>query len=148
MAVRKPKKPKKPKPGLTDDSPLTKAEEFYIQNNLDKTDKELAEDLGKPADLVRQHIHITQTLGRVGKLLVRDKKKGYCVMTQGASEASDESRRTYVSEAAIQQAAARGDYEEAHRLQQQLKQQRQQQDDDIRTRNSDHIHYIDGPPRK
>lgn len=122
---------------------LTKAEEFYLDNNPDKSPEELATDIGKPLSQVISHIsnrkeHRTDTGGRVNALLIRD--KGCVVMTEGASMASD--KAGYVTQANIQAAAARGDYEEAHRLQQQLQSQRADAEAAIVARTSDHIHYI------
>lgn len=91
---------------------LTKAEEFYIDNNLGKADEELAKDIGKPVAAVREHLHRTQGKGRVNKLLIRE--KGCVVMTEGASMAADESRKGYVNET----------------------------DDAAHRRQSEHIHYL------
>src|SRR4051812_3492005 len=86
MADTKPKPKPKPKPKektkakttkakakVKPKPELTKAEEFYIDNNLNKTDVELAADLGKSLPCVRQHIHKTQGDGRINKLLIREK---------------------------------------------------------------------------
>jgi hypothetical protein len=120
---------------------LTKVEEFYVTNNLNKTDKELAKEIGKPVAAVRECIHrVKGGNSRINKLLVRE--KGCVVMTEGASAASDESRKSYVSESAIQAAVAREDFEEAARLQRMLKEQRQQTDDAATSRNASYIHRI------
>lgn len=124
---------------------LTKAEEFYIEHNMDKTDAELAKDLGRNVSLVQEHIHKTKGAGRINKLLIRE--KGCVVMTAGASEAADQARKGYVSEEAIQAAVARGDYEEAARLQKANKEQKKETEKAATQHSKKYIHYIHGEPR-
>jgi hypothetical protein len=148
MAKERPKTKKKiitipiktPKPKPTEVSSLTKAEEFYIDNNLNKPDTDLAKDLGKSLPVIRDHLHKTQVTSRISKLLIRD--KGCVIMTEGASMAADEARKGYVSEQAIRDASNRGDYEEASRLQSILKSQRQETNDAAKTKSAEYIHFI------
>lgn len=89
---------------------LTKAEEFYIDNNPKKTDEELAEDLGISLPNVREYIHNTQSKSRISKLMVRE--KGCVIMTEGASMASDEARKAHNEE--MKQAAEKRQSEYIH----------------------------------
>lgn len=118
---------------------LTKADRYYIDNNLDKKDVELASDVNRPVAEVRDYIHKTKQESRVSKLLMRE--KGCVAMTEGASEAADQSRRGYVTDQAIQAAVARQDFEEAARLQDELKKQRQETDKIASERTQTFIHY-------
>lgn len=119
---------------------LTKAEEFYIDNNLNKTDLELSNDLLKPISIIQKHLHRTKSDSRINKLLIR--KKGCVIMTEGASMESDKSRKSYVTEMAIKTAVDKGDYEEASRLQKIFREQCQQTNDETRQRNENYIHHI------
>lgn len=128
-----------------EESILTKAEEFYIENNPSKSATEMAEDLGKPLAIVKTHLHRTQGSTRMNKLLIRD--KGCTVMTAGASEMADESRRGYVSQQSIDMAVSRGDYEEAARLQKMIKVHRKNKDEEARKRQEGHVFYMHAPKK-
>lgn len=119
---------------------LTSVEEFYIDNHQSDTDEEIALELGKPIELVREHLHKVKSESRVNRLLIRE--KGCTVMTAGASEALDNSRGTHVSENAIKKALADGNYEEAARLQNLLKEQRRQSVDEQNSTGKEYIHYM------
>lgn len=121
--------------------PLTDVEAFYVDNNADKTDAELARAIGKPVAAVREHLHRTQTTARISKLLIRE--KGAVIMTGGASEAGDQLRRGGTQQA-IQAAVEREDYAEAARLQSQIRQQQEADRKESQRRTEEHIHFVKG----
>jgi hypothetical protein len=125
---------------------LTKAEEFYIENNPKKPAEELAADLGKPLSAVREHIHKTSSTSRISRLMIRE--KGCVIMTEGASAASDDSRKGRVSEQAIQAAVARQDFAEAARLQAIFREQNKKVEDDAAEKSKGYIHYINRDHKK
>ena len=83
---------------------LTKIEKFYIENNKGKTHENIAKDLDrtlasvkKYADSINGTEHVTNTradeeLSSVSDLMGRKEKRGVTIMTQAASELSDETR--------------------------------------------------------
>ena len=83
---------------------LTKVEKFYIENNQNKDLKEVAKDLDRTLASVTKYSeslvdtkHVTKTRDNeeqssVSDLMGRKEDRGVTIMTQAASELSDEGR--------------------------------------------------------
>lgn len=88
---------------------LTKVETFYIDNNSDKDVSELAKDLNRTESTIKKHIdatkdtdHITKVTdgsSTAGELMGHKEDRGVTIMTQAASEVSDETRGSRINKA-------------------------------------------------
>jgi hypothetical protein len=83
---------------------LSKAEKFYIDNNCKTLSlKEICNDLECTEDLAvsfyNECLDSLKNKDTIDKMMVVDSKNGYAVMTKGASEKSEKTRRSEPSKA-------------------------------------------------
>jgi hypothetical protein len=84
---------------MTKSGPLSKAERFYIENNLSLTVDELCLDLNRPKTTVEKFLKTIAKNGppvKAETLLMKqfaNNKKGSVVMTENASSMGDDLRR-------------------------------------------------------
>ena len=83
---------------------LTKVEKFYIENNTDKSVKDLSKDLNRSESIVTKHLGEGRDTGHldnvkdpdsnniVGDLMGHKEDRGVTVMTPAASELADATR--------------------------------------------------------
>ena len=84
---------------------ITKVEKFYIENNPNLDDSELAKDLNRSISFVKKHVKKTDT-GHVAttqeekaasELFGHKEGRGVTIMTPAASEKSDATRESRVN---------------------------------------------------
>ena len=86
---------------------LNKVEKFYIENNADKNATEIAKDLNRTEASVKKYIKSSRDTGHVseatpepadvGNLMGHKEGRGVTVMTPAASELSDDTRSSRIS---------------------------------------------------
>ena len=77
--------------------PLSKAEKFYIENNSRSEVSALAKDLDRSESTISKHLKTINKDPQVpsaSNLYARDSNKVATIMTEAASMAADESRKT------------------------------------------------------
>jgi IS30 family transposase len=80
--------------------PLSKAEKFYIENNSRSEVSALAKDLDRSESTISKHLKTINKDSQVpnaSNLYARDSNKVATIMTEAASMAADESRKTISS---------------------------------------------------
>lgn len=87
---------------------FTKVEKFYIENNADKSIEEIAKDLNRTKASVSKHVktpltntHLSEAKPKdsdVGNLMGHKEGRGVTIMTPAASELSDDTRGSRISQ--------------------------------------------------
>jgi hypothetical protein len=77
---------------------LSKAEKFYIENNCQSLNiEDICKDIECPVSIASEYykncLDKIKKADTIDKLMVVDKKNGYTVMTKGASEKSETTRK-------------------------------------------------------
>ena len=83
---------------------LSKVELFYIDNNADKSDADLAKDLNRTESSGEKHIHadtgnldnVQDDKSNIGDLMGHKEDRGVTVMTPAASEVADQTRASRI----------------------------------------------------
>jgi len=87
---------------------FTKVEKFYIENNTDKSVEEIAKDLNRTKASVSKHVktspsntHVSEVKSKdsdITNLMGHKEGRGVTVMTPAASELSDDTRGSRISQ--------------------------------------------------
>lgn len=131
---------------------LSLPDRFYIENNGNLSIEQLAHDLAKPIDVVKDYCEAWLKANppkkkyRARDLMSRPSKTGGVIsMTEAASMVGDEAYGRFVTLEDINEAEAVGNTERVKMLKKQYEEQEQQNRQVIKTKYSDMIHYIDKP---
>ena len=128
---------------------LSLSDRFYIENHGELSVEKIADDLGKPVELVtdycKQWVQKNSSMKSRTKKAMHRPAKGTLAMTEAASMMSDEAHKQYVSLEAINRAVVEGDYELANELKKRYEDQQRANKDIIKNKYRDMIHYIEGP---
>lgn len=76
--------------------PLTASDKYYIENNRDATSQELAEFVGKPAELVAEYVASLPKKKKsalAGQIAFKKDGFGVAMMTEGTASRGDDSRK-------------------------------------------------------
>jgi hypothetical protein len=120
---------------------LSEVQKYYIAGHPQKSDQELALELGVQAKLIELYRFEVTHSSPVNRMLHRP-AKGVVAMTEASSMAREERGRGQVTNLEIRKAIADGDLEKAAKLQRELKEQTAATEQAKREQYSDRIHYI------
>ena len=78
--------------------PLSKAEKFYIENNVESDIESISKDLDRSLQIVTKYIkeNCSKTAPRiinVSNLMAKNEDRGVTIMTESASSASDSNKQ-------------------------------------------------------
>lgn len=129
---------------------LSLPDRFYIENHGNLSVEQIAQDLGKPIELVNAYcqewIKKAPKKKRAIQLMDRHTKhKGIMSMTEAASMAGDDSTHSNATLEDINRAKEDGDFELVKILKERYNKQEKEKKDVIRNVYSKMIHYIQEP---
>ncbi len=76
--------------------PLNKAEKFYIENNPDMDNENIANDLNRSVQIVAKHREKSDdkpNVRNVGDLMAKKEDRGVTIMTETASSVADDNKK-------------------------------------------------------